>query len=224
MLGEVKQLREEYEAAQDEAEEKREEYHAAIRKLYMSGVTLREIADALGISHQRVHKIVGLDPIQRKKRRRVRTAITLTLSLFAAFLLVSGAAWAWASTVEYQTSPFIRMASITIKPDATSTEINQLKAALSQDASIKAVEYFEGNAFLAEYHGIRDVTTDSWLVTVKSPWDAPNIQKVYQRYGAVLNAGYHPWHYPAYGAGLLWVFGLIALVLAVRLRQHSNRL
>jgi hypothetical protein len=36
----------------------RAEYHTAVRRLHLAGASLREIADALALSHQRVHQIV----------------------------------------------------------------------------------------------------------------------------------------------------------------------
>jgi hypothetical protein len=36
----------------------RADYHAAVRRLHLAGGSLREIADALGLSHQRVQQIV----------------------------------------------------------------------------------------------------------------------------------------------------------------------
>jgi hypothetical protein len=36
----------------------RAEYHTAVRRLHLAGGSLREIADALALSHQRVHQIV----------------------------------------------------------------------------------------------------------------------------------------------------------------------
>jgi hypothetical protein len=36
----------------------RDDFHQAVRRLQLAGGSLREIADALGISHQRVHQIV----------------------------------------------------------------------------------------------------------------------------------------------------------------------
>jgi hypothetical protein len=36
----------------------RAEYHTAVRRLHLAGASLREIADALAMSHQRVHQIV----------------------------------------------------------------------------------------------------------------------------------------------------------------------
>lgn len=78
---ELRRLRDQYDAAQDVAEAHRADYHAAIRRLHLSGMSLQEIADHLGISRQRVHQIVGDEEIPRKKRRRSRVvgAILLTL-------------------------------------------------------------------------------------------------------------------------------------------------
>ncbi|MCB0882268.1 MAG: hypothetical protein KDC33_08655, partial [Thermoleophilia bacterium] len=47
-----------------EAERARVDYQHSIRRLHADGGSLREIAEALGISHQRVHQIVdpGDDP------------------------------------------------------------------------------------------------------------------------------------------------------------------
>ncbi|UVS78895.1 ClpX C4-type zinc finger protein [Actinokineospora sp. UTMC 2448] len=44
--------------AQERAEGARTEYHQAVRRLHLAGASLREIADALEISHQRVHQMV----------------------------------------------------------------------------------------------------------------------------------------------------------------------
>lgn len=45
-------------AAQDRAELAKAEYHHAVRRLHTAGGSLREIAEALSLSHQRVHQIV----------------------------------------------------------------------------------------------------------------------------------------------------------------------
>src|SRR5688572_18964644 len=37
----------------------RAEYHTAIRRLHLAGATLREIAESLSLSHQRVQQIVS---------------------------------------------------------------------------------------------------------------------------------------------------------------------
>ena len=53
----------------------RAEYHTTIRRLHLGGASLREIADALSLSHQRVQQIVsaaGGSWWQVWKRRRVK--------------------------------------------------------------------------------------------------------------------------------------------------------
>jgi len=51
----------------------RADFHHAVRRLQLSGASLREIAEALGLSHQRVHQIVegagGARPWRRVVRR-----------------------------------------------------------------------------------------------------------------------------------------------------------
>ena len=88
-IEEIRRLREEYETALDHAEARRSAYHQAIRKLYMSGVPLRDLADQLGMSHQRVHQIVGQEPPARKRRRLVGGA-----AVSAVVLLMGVAVWA----------------------------------------------------------------------------------------------------------------------------------
>jgi len=38
----------------------RADYHTAVRRLHLAGASLREVAEALGLSHQRVQQMVGL--------------------------------------------------------------------------------------------------------------------------------------------------------------------
>jgi hypothetical protein len=47
-------------------------YHQAIRRLHAAGGSLREIAEALGLSHQRVHQIIdeAAEPTRRRRWRR----------------------------------------------------------------------------------------------------------------------------------------------------------
>src|SRR5262249_55051672 len=44
--------------AEQAAEIARAEFHGTVRRLQLAGASLREIAEALGLSHQRVHQIV----------------------------------------------------------------------------------------------------------------------------------------------------------------------
>lgn len=40
----------------------RQEFETAVRRLYIEGASVREIAQTLGLSHQRVHQLVGARP------------------------------------------------------------------------------------------------------------------------------------------------------------------
>jgi hypothetical protein len=63
----VRRLRVAYETAADAAAQRRFAYHDAVIDLYRSGVPLRDIANALGVSHQRVHQIVSGGPARRAR-------------------------------------------------------------------------------------------------------------------------------------------------------------
>ena len=56
--------------AEHEAEVARAEFHRAVRHLQLAGGSLREIAEALGLSHQRVHQIVESAGGSRRWRAR----------------------------------------------------------------------------------------------------------------------------------------------------------
>src|ERR671914_1013260 len=74
ILGEAKELREKLLDLQHEEERARVDYQHAIRRLHAKGGSLREIADELGLSHQRVHQIVGeevADPMLRDDPRGI---------------------------------------------------------------------------------------------------------------------------------------------------------
>jgi Clp amino terminal domain, pathogenicity island component len=62
ILTEAKELHEKLLDLQHEEERARVDYQHAIRRLHAKGGSLREIADELGLSHQRVHQIVGEEP------------------------------------------------------------------------------------------------------------------------------------------------------------------
>ena len=57
-LTQAEQARDRLLDLQHSAEVARVDYHHTIRRLHAAGGSLREIADALGLSHQRVHQIV----------------------------------------------------------------------------------------------------------------------------------------------------------------------
>ena len=58
ILGEAKELRGALVDLETQTAHARVDYHAAIKKLHAEGGSLREIAEALDLSHQRVHQIV----------------------------------------------------------------------------------------------------------------------------------------------------------------------
>jgi hypothetical protein len=62
IVGEARDLREKLLDLQHQEERARVDYQHAIRRLHAKGGSLREIADELGLSHQRVHQIVGEEP------------------------------------------------------------------------------------------------------------------------------------------------------------------
>ena len=55
--------------AERDAEVARAEFHRAVRRLQMAGGSMREIAQAFGLSHQRVHQIVKATGGSRSWRR-----------------------------------------------------------------------------------------------------------------------------------------------------------
>jgi hypothetical protein len=72
LLQHATQSRERFLASQHEADRAQVSYQHAIRTLHASGASLREIADALGLSYQRVHQIV--DPSSGKGALKDATA------------------------------------------------------------------------------------------------------------------------------------------------------
>lgn len=56
--------------AEHEADVARADFYRAVRRLQLAGASLREIAEALGLSHQRVHQIVEAAGGSRSWRRR----------------------------------------------------------------------------------------------------------------------------------------------------------
>jgi ClpX C4-type zinc finger protein len=66
--------------AEHAAEVARADFHQAVRRLQLAGASLREIADALGLSHQRVHQIVESAGGGRRWRTRKRSGALLSCS------------------------------------------------------------------------------------------------------------------------------------------------
>jgi hypothetical protein len=59
--------------AEHAADVARAKFHRAVRRLHLAGASLREIATALGLSHQRVHQIVEAAGGSRRWRKRAKT-------------------------------------------------------------------------------------------------------------------------------------------------------
>jgi ATP-dependent Clp protease ATP-binding subunit ClpC len=67
LLGEARDLRARLLELQHEADRAKLDYHHAIRRLHAAGGSMREIAAALDLSHQRVHQIVeGDEPVSTR--------------------------------------------------------------------------------------------------------------------------------------------------------------
>jgi hypothetical protein len=55
---------------EDQLEGAKAEYRQTVRRLHLAGASMREVAEALGISHQRVHQIIDEGGVRRWRRRR----------------------------------------------------------------------------------------------------------------------------------------------------------
>ncbi len=55
---------------EDQLDRAKAEYRRAVRRLHLAGASMREIAEALGISHQRIHQIIEDGGVRRWRRRR----------------------------------------------------------------------------------------------------------------------------------------------------------
>jgi hypothetical protein len=72
LVREAERTKEQLAVAQHAAYRAKVDYHQAIRRLHAAGGSLREIAEALRLSHQRVHQIIdeAAEPRRRWWRRR----------------------------------------------------------------------------------------------------------------------------------------------------------
>ena len=94
LVEDVKEARAEFEARLDDMDVAKERYYETVRRLYKAGMPLREIAGAVGVSHQRVHQIVGEEPARSRVRRAVAKraragGVALILVLAAGWLAAS---------------------------------------------------------------------------------------------------------------------------------------
>ncbi len=71
LLEEAKAVRDRLLDLRHQTEQAQSDFDHAVRRLHASGGSLREIAESLGLSHQRVHQIVGMEegePCRDRKR------------------------------------------------------------------------------------------------------------------------------------------------------------
>lgn len=80
LLARAKEADERLIDAERNVEIARAEFHQAVRRLHLHGASLRELADALQLSHQRIHQIVEAAGGARRWRRRERTPPELSCS------------------------------------------------------------------------------------------------------------------------------------------------
>jgi hypothetical protein len=96
LINDVKEARADFEARLDESDAAKEHYYESVRRLYKAGMPLREIAEAVGVSHQRVHQIVGDESAGARVRRAV--AKRARAGGVGVFLLLVGAWWGAANS------------------------------------------------------------------------------------------------------------------------------
>jgi hypothetical protein len=80
LLAQARLAAERFVEAEQDAEVARVEFHRAVRRLHLRGASLRELAEALQLSHQRVHQIVEAAGGARRWRRRDRLPLELSCS------------------------------------------------------------------------------------------------------------------------------------------------
>ena len=90
-LDKVRRARAEFEASQDEVERRKQDYFTAVRTLHEAGMPLREIANALGLSHQRVHQMVEEATGKKNAGLRRKAARTARQGGLALLLMALGA-------------------------------------------------------------------------------------------------------------------------------------
>jgi hypothetical protein len=55
---------------EDHLEGAKADYRRTVRRLHLAGASMREVAEALGISHQRIHQMIEDGGVRRWRRRR----------------------------------------------------------------------------------------------------------------------------------------------------------
>jgi len=61
---------------EDQLQGAKAEYHRTVQRMHLAGASMREIAGALGVSHQRIHQIIEGGGVRRWRRRRRQEVTT----------------------------------------------------------------------------------------------------------------------------------------------------
>ena len=93
LVQEVHKARGDFEARVDEVEAARETYYRAVSRLNEAGMPMREIAEELGLSHQRVHQMIG-DSDRKKRLRKVAAKAARITGATLLGLALFGGGWA----------------------------------------------------------------------------------------------------------------------------------
>src|SRR5262249_8519160 len=80
LIAHARQAQERLLDAEQDCEIARAEFHRAVRRLHLRGASLRELADELQLSPQRIHQLVEAAGGGRRWRRRARTTPELNCS------------------------------------------------------------------------------------------------------------------------------------------------
>jgi len=67
---------------EDQLEGAKAEYRRTVRRLHLAGASMREVAEALGVSHQRIHQIIEDGGVRRWRRRRHQEPTTQRVCSF----------------------------------------------------------------------------------------------------------------------------------------------
>ena len=136
LIEDMQRARAELEARLDEVEEAKQRYHRAIQRLHEAGMPLREIAEAVGLSHQRVHQIVG-DSSKRGTARKIANAAARGVGIaiiagIAASLVGSALDGQSKAQAEASLAPAVRFLQRHLPADAHDVLLPKLQQMLDQ--------------------------------------------------------------------------------------------
>jgi hypothetical protein len=138
LIEEVKAARDEFDALLDEVDEAKRRYYRGIQRLYEAGMPLREIADAVGLSHQRVHQIVGDASLGRRVSRKIAKharaggAAGAVILLFLSGWIVSAGGQQSRADAEAELRPALELLETELPGDAGETLSSKLEVLFEQ--------------------------------------------------------------------------------------------